>query len=77
MGASSELWCLDRSDLGRPDAPDESQAIEELARGLGSAIDFGLQQANADADAAVIAELRAMRAAISDGFAALRFGTRG
>lgn len=57
-------------------APDESQAIEELARGLGSAIDL-LQQANADVDGAVIAELRAMRAAILDGFAALRLGTGG
>lgn len=51
-------------------APDESQAIEELAHGTAGALDI-LAQKSGPADDGIIKELRAMHAAIADGFAAI------
>lgn len=52
-------------------APDESQAVEELAHGMAGALDV-LQQKDAASNNAVVSELKAMRAAIVDGFALLQ-----
>lgn len=51
-------------------APDESAAIEELAHRVGGALDL-LSQSNNN-DEQLLAELKAMRRDISDGFASLR-----
>ncbi len=51
-------------------APDESQAIEEVAHGVAGALDVLSQQA-ATSENRTIEELRALRLAISEGFASL------
>ncbi|HEV7178979.1 MAG TPA: PDZ domain-containing protein [Candidatus Baltobacteraceae bacterium] len=48
-------------------APDESQAIEELAQGVGGALDI-LLQAGTARDDRIVAELEAMRSGIAEGF---------
>ncbi len=55
---------------GEAYAPDESRAIEEAAHGVAAALDV-LAQRSAGPDDSIVAELRAMHAAIADGFAAL------
>ncbi len=51
-------------------APDESQAIEELAHGVGGALDI-LEQRNSQAGEGVVAELKALRAAMVHGLATI------
>lgn len=51
-------------------APDESQAIEELARGVAAALDV-LSQKQAASDNGLATEVRAMHAAMANGFAAI------
>lgn len=51
-------------------APDESQAIEELAHGIAGALDILRQQRPADDDR-IVAELKSMRSAMLSGFAAI------